>query len=195
MARKIMGRNFLPIEASEINLKTLTKRQRSALAVIPFSEETLKSCAMTHVLVADIGLSIINIRKLVRENLFWKNYSNDLWMRLQEFATRTETARWRLIRKTPVENSFSKTPNEQEALVGDDLIPSTRQVVNMMILHFLATGERLFDKEVYVRTCDVDQGSLYVTVGDFSKIGFLITKTVGDVLGKDQVGVASSKVS
>lgn len=188
-AREIMGSNMLGTLEVERYFGELTDEQREALEIIPFSEEMLKAVAKTHILVADVGLSLLDVRSKARKGLF---YSQD-WFDNEEFAKRTETARWRLIRKSPVEGSFSKNWSEQQRLVNTetDEIPSARQVVYTTILHFLATGERLFET-CYVRTCDVDSLGHHVDVGRF----------VGDGLGvddwydtdrSDDLGVASSR--
>ena len=96
-AREIMGKNMLGIPEVEQHFGSLTAEQREALAVIPFSEEVLKAVAKTHILVADAGISLLDIRSKARKGLFYKQD----WYDSQEFASRTETACWRLIRKTP----------------------------------------------------------------------------------------------
>jgi len=121
-------------------------------------------------------------------------YKQD-WYEGQEFARRTETARWRLIRKTPVDGSFSKSWSEQQRLIDTetDEIPSARQVVYTMILHFLAKGERLFEK-VYVRTSSVGSGSGRVFVGLFGDVGLFVVHWFGHDPDSD-VGVASARKS
>lgn len=190
-ARDIMGSNMLGILEVERYFGELTDEQREALEIIPFSEETLKACAKTHILVADAGLSLLDVRKKARNGLF---YRQD-WFDNEDFAKRTETARWRLIRKHPVEGSFSKNWSEQERLIDSqiDEIPSARQVVYTTILHFLATGERLFEK-VYVRTSDVVSVGYHVCVGDFDE-GGLVVGYWNDGDRDSLIGVASARKS
>ena len=60
-----------------------------------------------------------------------------------------------------------------------------------MILNFLATGERLFER-VYVRTSDVDSHGDRVNVGDFDDDGLYVDFWYGSI--RDGVlGVASSR--
>ena len=168
--RKIMGKNFLGIPEVVKHFGAISPADLLALQQIPFDEETLKACADTHILVADVGLSLLGVRQKARKGLF---YSQE-WFDNEEFAKRTETARWRLIRKTPVDGSFSKNWSEQQALIDSiSEVPSARQVVYTMILHLLATGERLFEK-VYVRTCDVDSDGDRVGVGRFGVDGLRV---------------------
>lgn len=179
--RKIMGKNFLGIPEVVEHFGAISPTD--PLQQIPFDEKTLKACADTHILVADVGLSLLDVRKKARKGLF---YSQD-WFDNEEFAKRTETARWRLIRKTPVDGSFSKNCSEQQALIDDSTseAPSARQVVYTTILHFLATGERLFEK-VYVRTYDVPSLGFRVYVGGFDGDGLDVTA------GSAALGTATS---
>ena len=188
-AREIMGVNMLGTIEVERHFGVLTDAQLEALAVIPFSKETLRACAKTHILVADIGLSFLDVRSKASKGLFYKQR----WYESHEFASRTETACWRLIRKTPVENSLSKYWTEQQTLIDNkiDEVPSARQVIYTTILHFLVTGERLFEK-VYVRTCDVDSNGSHVYVGNFDGGGFDVEHW-GDDNRNDNLGVASAR--
>ena len=187
--RKIMGKNFLGIPEVVEHFGAISPADLLALQQIPFDEETLRACADTHILVADVGLSLLDVRQKARKGLF---YSQD-WFDNEEFAKRTETARWRLIRKTPVDGSFSKNWGEQQVLIDDSIseVPSARQVVYTMILHFLATGERLFEK-AYVRTSDVDSDGYRVGVGHFGDSGLSVDGWGGSVR-LSYIGVVSSR--
>jgi hypothetical protein len=190
-AREIMGRNFLGTKEVEEYFGELSPEQEEALSIIPFSKETLEECKDTHILVADIGLSIMDIKK--RENckeLFYKSG----WDETQSFAKRTQEPSWRLILKTPVENSLNKTWGEQQALLDSqaDEIPFARQVVYTIILHSLATGERLFERNSAVRTNDVFSNGNHAFVGGFSKDGFVISYWNDDNSYKG-LGLASAR--
>lgn len=189
VVREIMGVNMLGTLEVERHFGVLTDEQREALAVIPFSEKTLKAYTKTHVLVADVGISLLTIRAKTHKSLFYKQK----WYEGEEFASRTETACWRLIRKTPVDGSFSKEWSEQQILIDSkiDEVPSARQVVYTTILHFLVTDERLFEK-VYVRTCDVDSCGYCVYVGDFGRDGLCVVYWLNHARD-DSVGVSSSQ--
>ncbi len=173
-ARDIMGRNFLGLPEVAQYYGDLSEEQTAALAEVPFSEDTLRTCAESHVLMADIGLSILDVRQKACKGLF---YSQD-WFNGEQFARETEKAAcWRLIRKTPVDDSTSKAWNEQKKLIADtDEIPSARQVVYMIILNFLATGERLFET-LYVRTSSVPSYCNRVLVGYFDRGGLTFSTT------------------
>ncbi|MBU0531489.1 hypothetical protein KJ910_03285 [Patescibacteria group bacterium] len=185
-----MGGNMLGIPEVTEHFGAISPADLAALQHVPFDEATLKACAKTHILVADVGLSLLDIRSKVDRALFYSH--GDSWYNGEEFAKRTEQTRWRLIRKTPVPNSTSKTWSEQQTLIADtDEVPSARQVVYTTILHYLVTGERLFE-HVYVRTCDVDSHGSRVRVGGFDSDGIDVDRWGGDLPDSD-VGVSSAR--
>lgn len=168
-AHEIMGNNFFGIaEAVKYFGVNPSKRQLTMLAEVPFSEGELTSCNDTHVLVAVFPMSILDIRAHVGgKKLF---YVQD-WYDKQAFATEKGEIGWYLVRKTPVDNSTSKTWNEQQALLVDEETPKAQGGgVYTIIGHFLATGERLFEK-VYVRCSDLDSDGDRVYVGYFDGNG------------------------
>lgn len=196
-ARHIMGKNFLGISEVVKAFGVVSAQAQEVLAKIPFSEETLHFCRDTHVLVADIGLSIIQMRKLVRRRLprafqeHW--YAQEQWYAYEEFAKRVEDVRWRLIRKTSVENSMSKNWSEQTALLGEDEeVPTARQVVYAIILYFATTGERLFER-IYVRTSDVDSDGFRAGVGNFVESGLGINGWSDDGRDVDVLALSSAR--
>lgn len=168
-ARAIMGPNFLGIPEVTRAFGAITKEHAAAFLAIPYDEATLVACKDTHVLVSDIGISLLDVRQRVRRGLFYSY--EDAWYNGEKFAGRTEGARWRLIRKTPVPDSTSKAYSKQLTLLAEvDEVPSARQVVYAIILTFVTTGERLFE-HIYVRTSDVDSGGDHVRVGYFGEQG------------------------
>ena len=193
LAREIMGTNFFGIEeAIKYFGVNATKQQLAYLAEVPFSEEVLKSCKDTHVLVAIFPLSILDIRGIAKKQsdrtLF---YSQD-WYDKQAFAKDKGEVGWQLVRKEPIANSTSKTWNDQQALLSkDEETPTARIVVYTMVGHFLATGERLFEK-IYVRCVDLDSGGYRVSVGDFDAKG-LVVNLWDDDHRDDYLGVSAAR--
>lgn len=187
-ARAIMGVNFFGIEEAMKHFGVNpSRRQLAAFAEVPFSEETLTECKDTHILVAVFPLSIVELRGKVDKSLFYKQD----WYDNEAFANGGETG-WQLVRKTPIANSTSKTWNEQQALLGhDDETPKAQVVVYTMIGHFLATGEKLFEK-IYVRCSDLDSVGDRVLVGYFGARGLLVDLCwVSD--RNDILGVSSAR--
>ena len=164
--REIMGRNFFGVEEAIRHFGVNPTRQQAvALSEIPFSEATLEACKDTHILVAVFPLSILEIRG--KSTLFY----NQDWYEKEPFARDRGDAEWRLIRKTPVENSTNKTWQEQQTLLAEnEETPTARLVIYTITGHFLATGERLFEK-LYVRSSDVASGGDRVRVGRFDSDG------------------------
>jgi hypothetical protein len=189
-AREIMGRNFLGTKEVEEHFGELSPEQEEALSIIPFSKETLEECKDTHILVADIGLSIMDIRKLEKCKGLFNKYNQ---YETEDFAKHTDQPSWLLIRKTPVKNSFNKTWKEQQLLLDHqtDGIPLARQVVYTIFLHFLTTRERLFGT-CLTRTFDVDSGDYHVVIGDFCR-NVLTVFSWNDGFNYSNIGVSSAR--
>jgi hypothetical protein len=189
-ARDIMGRNFLGTKEVEEHFGKLTPEQQEALSTIPFSKETLESCKDTHILVADIGPSIMDLKKLKKCIGLFRDQD---WYETENFAKHTDQPSWCLIRKTPVEDSFFKSWKEQQALLDSqtDKIPLARQVFYTTILYFLATGERLFETYV-VRTNNIDSYCNHVSVGYFDGDGLHVDHW-DDIARDSGISVASAR--
>jgi hypothetical protein len=193
LAREIMGKNFFGVEEAIKHFGVNPSKQQLAfLAEIPWSEEVLRACKDTHVLIVTFALSILDIRgivkKLADQTLFYKQD----WYDKQAFAADKGEIGWQLVRKEPIANSTSKTWNEQQALLSkDEETPKARVVVQTAIGHFLATGERLFEK-VYVRCADLDSDGLHVYVGYFGAEG-LGVNDYWDDNQYDNIGVSAAR--
>jgi len=189
-AREIMDKNFFGVEEaiSHFGINP-TRRQLAALSEVPFSEATLQQAKDTHVLVAVFPLSLLEVRAKVQgKGLFY----DQKWYNEEAFASERGEVSWQLVRKTPVDNSTSKNWTAQQALLGeDDEVPTTQVLVYTIIGHFLATGERLFEK-IYVRTSSVDSGGYRVCVGHFG-VGGLSVGSYWDDLSDDCLGVSSAR--
>jgi len=191
-AREIMGHNFFGVEEAIKHFGVNpTRQQLASLSEIPFSEEALKQLKDTYVLVAVFPLSILEIRGRVQDRgLFY----NQDWYNNQSFAREHDETTWQLVRKTPVDNSFLKNWQEQQALIAkDDEVPSAQVMVYTIIGHYLATGERLFES-IYVRTSSMASDGRRVYVGYFDSSG-LHLRNYWDDSRSGNLGVASSRKS
>jgi hypothetical protein len=189
-AREIMGKDFFGVEEAINHFGVNPSRQQlAALSEIPFSEAALEQCKSTHVLVAVFPPSILYIRGKVQDKgLFY----NQDWYNKESFAKEHGEVSWQLVRKTPVDNSLSKDWQEQQALIGkDDEVPTAQVMVYTIIGHFLATGERLFEK-VYVRTSSVRSDGSLVIVGFFVAEG-LDVRSRWDGYRNGYLGVSSAR--
>ncbi|MDD2646868.1 MAG: hypothetical protein PHN36_02735 [Patescibacteria group bacterium] len=189
-ARAIMGTNMLGIEEAAKHLGlTPSPEIIKALAEVPFTEGELEACKNTHLLVANLGTSIIEIRRLVagKGKVF---YGQD-WYNNQKFASQPGKVGWELIRKTPVDNSIGKTYSEQQALLAEnEYTPTAQTVIYTMVLYFLATGKRLFES-VYVRCSDLTSGGYRVDVGDFDADGLYVDRW--DDNRDDRIGLSAAQ--
>lgn len=172
-AQKVMGKHYIGPDAAMQHLGVqYTEQELAMLSVVPFSEAVLKGCAKTHVLVAGAPLSILEIRERIqgKGKLFYS--TTDAWYNAEKFATDEKVnVQWYLIRKEAVANSFSKNWDDQQALLTpEEITPRACEVVYAMILTFLATGIRLFEK-YYVRCADVSSSGYRVGVGYFDAKG------------------------
>jgi len=192
-AREIMGRNFFGIEEAIKHFGVNPSRaQTAALSEVPFTEEVLESVKDTHVLVAVFPMSVLDIRGKVERKLFY-NHANSCYKKEAFAKDRSKTA-WRLIRKTSVLDSTSKTWNGQQGLLDkSEETPSAQVMVYTIVGHYLATGERLFEN-VYVRTSSVDSDGLRVIVGRFNQDGLDVNRW-WDYDRRDILGVSSARKS
>jgi hypothetical protein len=175
-ASEIMGRNFFGVEEAILHFGVNPSKQQLAyLAEVSWSEEVLATCKDTHVLIAVFPMSILDIRGKATD----KFYTQD-WYNKQVFAKYKGDVGWQLVRKTPIDNSTSKTWSEQQALLSqDEETPSAQVMVYTIIGHFLATGERLFES-VYVSTSSLDLDVYRVIVGVFDSCGLNVDRWIGD---------------
>lgn len=174
-ARAIMGRNFFGVEEAVKYFRVdPAEEQVVALSGIPFSETVLEEVKDTHILVAVFPLSILDIRDKVKERKFFWHHGA-VWYSKEAFAREQGEFNWYLVRKTPVENSISKTWDKQQMLLEhNEKVPSARVCVYTIIGHFLASGERLFTK-IYVRTSSVgSSANLRIRLGYFDDAGLTI---------------------
>lgn len=196
-ARQIMGgQNFFGLQEAMKYFKIDPQLEEILfLSHVPFSEEKLKACKDSHILVAVFPISIIEIRSAVAgiklangQPLFYKqNWHGD-----EEFATDKSGVAWHLVRKDYFANSTSKTWKEQQALLPEDEeTPKARILVYLMVGHMLATGEYLFGNS-YVRSADIDSGGDRIFVGRFDANGLEINSGADNISNVD-IGVASAK--
>jgi len=192
-ARDVMGKNFFGIEeAIKYFGVNPTRRQLAMLSEIPFSPEELMMCKDTHVLVAVLPVSIIEIREIAKKLLNQTLFYNQDWYDEEVFANDKVETGWQLIRKEPIINSTSKNWSEQQALLtNDEETPKAQVVVYTIIGIFLSTGERLFEN-VYVRCIDLGSDGNRVSVGGFDDRGLDVSDWDDD--DRDSlIGVSSAR--
>lgn len=178
-AQKIMGENFLGIEES---VKCLgidpAPRERAILSAVPFSQNTLKECSETHVLVAVFPISLLDLQGRVEavgeeDNFFFgKPETRKEYVR-ETFATERGEVQWCLIRKEFVPKSGDDTwLAQRKLLAANEDIPSARVAVYTIVLSYLASDEKSRQKlftTTAVRTASVhkNQKGNHVSIGYF----------------------------
>jgi len=194
-AREIMGRNMFGVEEAIRHFGVNPgRRELALLAEVPWSEEVITVHKDTHILIAVFSLSVLDVRGIAKkladpEILFY----NQDWYDKQAFAEDRGEIGWQLVRKTPIANSTNKSWNEQQALLKDEETPTARIVVQTVVGHFLATGERLFEK-IWVRCSDLDSGGDRVCLGGFDAQG-LSVNNYWDGTRYDDIGLSASRKS
>lgn len=191
--RQIMGENFLePVESIyHFKIKQTKKAMKAIRAFenLP-SEDMLIDSKDDYILVADFGLSILDIRNRVDRELFSSH--EDALYNWNYFAKLRETPQWRLISRKPVANSFHKNWDKQKALLNENEdVPKVRQVAYAIILNYLTTGERLF-KDCYIRCQDEWLPDRHVDL-KFDPSGLIIRKESPDFLLCGPIGITSSQ--
>ena len=174
IAAEIMGRGFHGTDALECHLGVkLSPKSKKLFLTVPFSAEVLQACHETHVLVACGALSLMDVWR-VQTRLFYSN--SDPWYgdSSKWFAHSKVKAGWQLVRKNPVPDSSRKTWDEQNQLLRqDEQVPSASVLTQAILIHYLETGERLFE-DIYVRCSDMDYDSDRVRLGHFDEDGLRV---------------------
>lgn len=148
-------------------------RQLSALATLPWSEEVLRRCAGTHLLIAGCPLSILDLRRRRPDHFMWGSEPN--WYDREPFArSRRVGVRWHLLRKAVLPGSTHKLFAQQTAMLENgERLPRARDVASAVILHHLVTGERLLEG-VSTRCADRTAHGARVSLGGICKNGWYI---------------------
>jgi hypothetical protein len=138
----------------------------------------------------DPGWSILRLRDAVanKGTIFYQQS----WYDTQDFATMEEQSRYRQLRVEAVEGSFSKTFADQQGLLpSDEEVPPARVVIMGMVLHFLATGQRLFPG-YWVRCQDQSSDGYRVWVGHFHRSGLGVFRDPDENRSAD-LGLAAAR--
>jgi hypothetical protein len=131
----------------------------------------------------DPGISINELRRR-QKSLF---VACD-WLDGQRFAKDSDSWKWRLLRLDAAEPG--QVFEEQARKIGrGDEPPTARELVTYLVLHFLATGQRLEIPRLRCR--DVLPSGRRVCVGPFRESGLEIAN-VSDLWKSPGIGLASS---
>ena len=147
----------------------------------------------------DRGWSIARLQATVVA-AFWGEtiFHEGCWCHKNEtFFTAEDVPCYRQIRNGPLPDSFTKYyPQKVKLLPEGEEVPQARDVVNAAILHYLATGERLFTKGWVLCSSAVrspyDDSHYHVGVGCFGSAGLRIDLIPDDSRGAT-TGLASAR--
>jgi hypothetical protein len=138
----------------------------------------------------DPGWSLLHLRNFCADK--GKIFSEQDWYNDEAFANLAEKPRYRQIRLEAVDGSFNKSFDDRQRLLPpNEEVPSARVVCMGMVIHFLLSGQRLFER-VVVRCADTTSVGRRVCVGNFGSGGFRFYKP-WDKRGSDRLGLASSR--
>jgi hypothetical protein len=134
---------------------------------VPFSTATLQECQGTHLLAAVAPLSLAELYA-------WEpKFFRDVDTLGEGYALTQPYSGWCLCHKTVFSRSIGQTwIGQQRVLGGDEFVPSAADLVQIAILHYRRTGEKLFSN-IGVRTSDTTASGLRVLVR-FGPDGFEI---------------------
>jgi hypothetical protein len=136
----------------------------------------------------DPGCGIITLRALLCGRVtFDLDFINDG----EPFTAAREDAAYRQMRMEPLPGSIGKEFGIQMALQPrDETVPSARAIVTAMVVHFLATGERLFP-DYWVRSSDMTRCGNRVIVGHNCSV--IDMDDAGDLAEIYYLGLASAR--
>jgi len=127
------------------------------------------------------GLNILNLRKILGTDPSQQpSFSDHPWYLEEPFAKENCAAGWHFLQMNVLPDSISKSIHYIDSLSAQGLaLPSAIEVVLMLFLHFVGTGEQLLQKK---HTWCRDAASLnrFVTAGAFGRNGLFLSGHPGD---------------
>lgn len=126
----------------------------------------------------DPGCSIQTLVKKRRERFYLPDFS-------ERFAKDTDSWRWKQLKLLAVEPGAPFPDQRKKLKLGEP--PAAREIVTFLILHLLATGERI--EIPRLRCKEVTESGRRVIVGPFSDLGLDIAN-VSDLWKSPGIGLA-----
>ncbi|TSC58528.1 MAG: hypothetical protein Greene041619_538 [Candidatus Peregrinibacteria bacterium Greene0416_19] len=150
-AREILGaQNFHGVAAVQQHFGVYTETELAARREIPFTEETLRECALEFVLLATHPLDLSGVHAAHPER--FNDDPDDPWFARKEerekWSSQTITAPWLLVRKKPLPDSWNKRIDAQKTHI--ERFPKERLIepcenAYTGIVHYAESGEKLCD--------------------------------------------------
>jgi len=164
-----------------------TEAEKHGLTTTSLGEPEGKILAFPTPLASE-GLNILKIREIVGTNPAKQpSFFDHPWYLEEAFGRLNCEPGWHVLCMDVLPDSISKPLNYSSSLK----LPSATEVVLMLFLHYVATGEQLLLKK---HTWTKDQASLgrHVTVGAFGRNGVFISGHPGDYSSRG-LGICASK--
>ena len=123
----------------------------------------------------NVGLNVLNLRRILGTNpLKPPSFFDHPWYRDESFAQEDCEPGWHLLYTNVLPDSISQPIHYIDSRNSSLALPAAIEVVLMLFLHFVGTGEQLLQKK---HTWCRDQASLNrsVTVGAFGRNGLFIS--------------------
>ena len=134
---------------------------------------------------ANSGLNILNLRRIIGTDPSRPpSFFDHPWYLSEAFAEQDCEPGWHFLYMDVLPESISQPVHYIRSLQGRGLgLPSAAEVVLMLFLYFVGSGEQLLHKK---HTWCRDQASLnrFVTVGAFGRNGLFISAHPGDYVSR-----------
>lgn len=191
-AAAIMGRNYFSVAHAKeffgIQHGWDGMDALEQLIEVPFTKAKLEECKDTHLLFPYLPLNPFELVHGLKDKNVMSDQDWYLGRSMYGFGRFKTTARWVLLRKTPVDGSLDKTWASQDAPESED-VPSAHMVMYALAGHFLKEKERLFEG-IVVRCSDSIKPDHRVSVG-FDRAGGINVAAIRDEAADPRVGLAS----
>lgn len=140
------------------------------------------------------AMSLLDVRFL-KPSLFYRKEGEWYIKAQQKFARDNKTTdNWLMVKKEPVENSTSRTWDQQRELLSEvEYVPNAAEMSWFITTFYEVRGVRLFER-IYVRCSDLGSDGLRVVVGHFGTDGLGVSNDWGDVR-RAGIAVASARKS
>ena len=150
--RRIFGENFLGLREVEKHLGLIPDPVREQLDDIPYTERTLRKYAENHILMAYTGYATHEMHMMNEDQL-----SIHPMIEGELPVMKSDQVSWVLISKDAYHESGGLLSDSQIVIVPTHRVPTTNELVYLMILWQQVTGNCMFDNPHGVRSNDTTQ--------------------------------------
>lgn len=143
----------------------------------------------------DPGLSVLQLRSVVRGKGAIFYHEDQDFLDTELFAKLMDGPTYRQLLMREVPGSEEKTFDDQKkCLSPEDEIPTVRQIAMGMVIHFLASGDRLYET-YWLRCAGKDSTGRGTAIGAFYHMGLMISCGRPDDVRRRGFGLAAVRRS